>query len=202
MTESQYWDRRAGSYAQHWAPVAAVAGRALLDRLASEAPGTTEMRNLLDLGTGSGVVAIDAVRRWPNVRCIGVDLSPAMLNHARSAALMLDQVDRGRLEWVEASAEELPFDADSFDAVVSAFLYQFLVDRRAMLAEVRRVLRASGIFAFVTWQAGGGGRFAPDDIVGEVLKDEGIESADNGSPPSSSSAIAQSCRSGAARSWF
>lgn len=184
MTEAQYWDRRAGSYAQHWAPVAEVAGRALLDRLASEAAGTAEMRNVLDLGTGSGVVAIDVVRRWPTVRCVGVDLSPVMLDHARSAAVMLDPIESGRLEWVAASAEQLPFDAESFDAVVSAFLYQFLVDRRAMLAEVRRVLRPRGIFAFVTWQGGGGGRFAPDDIVGEVLKHEGIEGAYNGGPPS------------------
>jgi SAM-dependent methyltransferase len=184
VTEAQYWDRRAGSYAKHWAPVAEVAGRALLDRLASEAAGTAEMRNVLDLGTGSGVVAIDVVRRWPTLHCVGVDLSPVMLDHARSAAVMLDPVESARLEWVAASAEQLPFDAESFDAAVSAFLYQFLVDRRAMLAEVRRVLRPDGIFAFVTWQAGGGGRFAPDDIVGEVLKHEGIEGADNGGPPS------------------
>jgi len=184
MTEAQYWDKRAGSYAQHWAPVAEVAGRALLDRLASEAAGAAEMRNLLDLGTGTGVVAIDAVRRWPSLRCVGVDLSPVMLDHARSAATMLDPVESGRLQWVEANAEQLPFEANSFDAAVSAFLYQFLVDRRAMLAEVRRVLRAGGIFAFVTWQGGGGGKFVPDDIVGEVLNDEGIEWADNSGPPS------------------
>jgi SAM-dependent methyltransferase len=142
------------------------------------------MKHVLDLGTGNGVVAIDAVRRWPEIRAFGVDLSPVMIEHARAAAMKLASSHQGRLDWVEASAERLPFDADFFDFVVSAFLYQFLVKPGPMLAEARRVLRPGGIFAFVTWQGGQGETFAPDDVAEEVLKEEGVTWEEVGGPPS------------------
>jgi SAM-dependent methyltransferase len=184
VSETQYWDRRAGSYAEHWAAVAEAAATALLNRPEWSAHGRAAPLHLLDLGTGNGVLAMEAVRRWPDVRCVGVDISSVMLEHASSEAMKLEPRQRDRLVWVEASAEELPFDGGSFDVVASSFLYQFLVDRRAMLAEARRVLRAGGLFGFVTWQTGPGDMFAPDDIAEAVLEDENIRWIDDIAPRS------------------
>ena len=92
------------------------------------APG----RRLADIGGGTGNYAL-ALKRdgWEPVV---VDRSPAML--ARSA-------DKG-LETVEADAQRLPLDSDSFDAAMMISMLHHVEDRAAALAEARRILKAGG----------------------------------------------------------
>ena len=92
------------------------------------APG----RRLLDVGGGTGNYA-QALRDegWDVVVC---DSSPDML--ARAAA-------KG-LETVEADAQALPFDAESFDALICVSMLHHVDDRPRALAEQRRVLRPGG----------------------------------------------------------
>jgi ubiquinone/menaquinone biosynthesis C-methylase UbiE len=69
---------------------------------------------VLDLGCGTGVVAVTAARRGAKVR--GLDLSPALLEVARQNA-MVAKVD---IEFVEGDAEALPHPEAAFDAASSA----------------------------------------------------------------------------------
>src|SRR5919108_5192460 len=75
------------------------------------APGT----HVLDVGAGTGNLAVEAARRGAVV--VASDLSPRMveLGRARSAAEHL------AIQWHEADAEDLPFEDGRFDVVASAF---------------------------------------------------------------------------------
>ena len=81
-------------------------------------------------GTGHSSVALTEIAS----RVVGADPS----------AEMLDQAPRNdRVEYVEAAAEDLPFDAESFDLVTVSSAFHWF-DRASFLSEAGRVLRASG----------------------------------------------------------
>jgi len=77
-----------------------------------------------------------------NVRLTGIDLSPAMLELARSRAAELGTLVELRL----ADATRLPFDDASFDTVVSTLALSTIPDPSGAVAEARRVLRRGGRF--------------------------------------------------------
>jgi len=101
---------------------------------------------VLDVGTGTGVVAITAARLGAVVT--GLDLTPPLLAVARESAAMagLDS-----MEWVEGDAENLPFPDRRFDVVVSQFGHMFAPRPDVAIAEMRRVLKPGGRIAFATW---------------------------------------------------
>ncbi len=101
---------------------------------------------VLDVACGTGVLARAAAERIaPGGSVTGLDSSEAMIAVAKRIA--------PAIEWREASAESLPFDDRSFDAVVSQFGLMFFADRAAALREVRRVLRERGRLALAVWDA-------------------------------------------------
>jgi ubiquinone/menaquinone biosynthesis C-methylase UbiE len=91
--------------------------------------------DVLDLGTGTGSGAAIVVRRFPDARVVGVDLSEEMLERAR--------VNVPGAEFRRADASSLPFPDESFDLVAHANMIPFF-------DEVARVLRPGGtaLFAF------------------------------------------------------
>jgi demethylmenaquinone methyltransferase/2-methoxy-6-polyprenyl-1,4-benzoquinol methylase len=95
-------------------------------------PGDT----VLDLATGTGAVALELVRQ-KGCSVVGVDQSPEMLAEARLR--FAPAGDRVRL--VEASAEELPFEDESFDGLTAAYLLRYLSDLPTGLQGLARVLR-------------------------------------------------------------
>ena len=143
-------------YASYWEPVLAPAGRRLLDALEQEgllpdqAPAPSGKLTLIDVGTGTGLLAIDAMQRWPGARVIGVDPSGAMVSVARRRATRIANAD-GRLELYEAPADRLPFSDRPVDLVVSSFVFQLVPDRLAALREGYRILRPGGLLGYVTW---------------------------------------------------
>jgi SAM-dependent methyltransferase len=143
-------------YASYWEPVLAPAGRRLLDALeqdgllSDQALVPSGNLRLLDVGTGTGLLAIDALQRWPGARVIGVDPSGAMLSVARRRAAGIATA-AGRLELYEAQADRLPFSDRAVDLVVSSFVFQLVPDRLAALRETYRVLRPGGLLGYVTW---------------------------------------------------
>jgi SAM-dependent methyltransferase len=101
---------------------------------------------VLDVGTGTGVVAITARRIGAKVT--GLDLTPALLAQARENAQLAGHDD---IEWHEGDAEALPFADASFDVVLSQFGHMFAPRPEVAVAEMLRVLKPGGILAFATW---------------------------------------------------
>lgn len=93
---------------------------------------------LLDLATGTGQLAFDALQRHPDVSVVGADFSPEMLEMARQHPL------GGRVTWVETDALALPFPSESFDAVIQGYLLRNLDDISRALKEQYRVLNPGG----------------------------------------------------------
>jgi demethylmenaquinone methyltransferase / 2-methoxy-6-polyprenyl-1,4-benzoquinol methylase len=94
---------------------------------------------VLDVATGTGAVALELIRQN---RCtvVGVDQSAEMLAVARRRL-------PPSAELVEATAERLPFDDGSFDALTFTYLLRYVDDPGATLRELARVVRAGGIVA-------------------------------------------------------
>lgn len=92
-------------------------------------PGLHGGGRLLDVATGTGVVARAALKRGASVSA--VDINEGMLTVAREIEPHID--------FQHAAAEALPFADDSFDAVTCQFALMFLQDRVAALREMARV---------------------------------------------------------------
>ena len=91
---------------------------------------------LLDLGTGTGDLAREALTQQPTARVTAADFTFEMMRAGRKA------VDP--FGWANADALSLPFPSASFHAVVSGFLMRNVVDSLAALREQFRVLRPGG----------------------------------------------------------
>jgi SAM-dependent methyltransferase len=97
---------------------------------------------VLDLGCGAGTdLLIAAQMAGPDGRAIGVDMTPAMLDHARRSAreMGLENVDLH-----EALIESLPLEDESVDVVISNGVVDLVPDKRAVFDEIDRVLRPGG----------------------------------------------------------
>ena len=173
MTDQvERFDRFSAGYAQWWAPVLAPAVTELLNTIEPALAGT---ERLLDIGTGTGQLALGALARWPGVSIVGVDPSPGMAAVADAEAdRSLSAADRARFRSVVAFADSLSFADGAFDAVVSSFVFQLVPNRARALREARRVLKPDGILAYVTW-LDDERIFMPDAIFDEVLDDLEIE---------------------------
>ncbi len=171
------YDRDAGRYGHHWAPVLDGSARALVVRAAIDVRRLPEAPVILDVGTGHGVLALAALDRWPGATVIATDASSGMLREARAAAVLAGHADDARLRWVHAPADALGVPDGSVDLVVSSFVYQLVPDRDAAFAEARRVLRPGGALAFVTW-LDRGEDYAPAWEFDEAVVDTGIEEDD------------------------
>jgi SAM-dependent methyltransferase len=127
----------------------------LLDQAALE-PG----EQVLDLGCGTGTLAIQAKRAQPKAAIVGLDGDPEVLGRAREKA---DEA-AVELELDEGYSIELPYPDASFDVVLSTLFFHHLtgVDKRRTAAEVARVLRPGGRLHVADW-----GR--PADPVMRVL---------------------------------
>lgn len=104
---------------------------------------------LLDLGAGTGVLALAAARR--GVRVVAADPSPSQVAKGRAAA----SAAGADVEWLEADATTLPLADRSIDAVASSFAVMFAPDPEAAVAGVARVLRPRGTFAVTAWPGEG-----------------------------------------------
>jgi ubiquinone/menaquinone biosynthesis C-methylase UbiE len=131
------YDAVAASYArlaEHYSPPLARRMVALAAVAGSD--------RVLDVGTGTGVVALEAARAvGPEGTVLGVDLSEGMLAAARGGA---SRAGLGRVAFRRMNAEGLEAPDRSFDVVLSLFAVFHLRRPLAALREMHRVLRPGG----------------------------------------------------------
>jgi len=107
-----FWRRRAAKMVANWKP-----------------------RDVLDLATGSGDLALAIQRRSPEAKIVAADFSLEMLEVAR---------EKGVANTAVADALQLPFENGSFDVVTVAFGLRNMADWDRALSEMGRVLREHG----------------------------------------------------------
>lgn len=111
--------------------------------MAAGGPGAPR---LLDIGCGTGAFLREVKRNYPRLAVTGLDLSAPYLAIARRRL-----ADWSRAELTEAAAEAMPFATAEFDIVSCVYLFHELPPavRRAVVAEIRRVLKPGGMLIFV-----------------------------------------------------
>ena len=134
--ERQRHDQLAATYHNFFSPVTSLAINPLLIAVQVQPGGS-----LLDVATGPGSLAAKAARS--GVQCIGVDLSPVMIQLAKNSS--------SGIEFRIADVENLPFPDDSFDAVVCNFGLGHFPYPEASVSECVRVLKPGGRIALSWW---------------------------------------------------
>ena len=113
-------------------------------------------QDVLDVATGTGNVALRAAAAGAQV--VGLDLTPELFATARRRASQYGVT----VDWVEGDAEDLPYEDERFDAVLSAFGVQFAPRHAVVARELARVCRPGGTIGLVNW--------TPEGQVGTVLR--------------------------------
>jgi ubiquinone/menaquinone biosynthesis C-methylase UbiE len=129
---------QADAYDRHVGRYGAELGEAL-----AEAAGVQAGQRVLDVGSGPGALTRVLVERAGADNVAAVDPSEPFVTALRARLPGVDV----RL----ASAEELPFAADEFDAVLAQLVVNFMADPEAGVREMRRVARPGGAVAACVW---------------------------------------------------
>jgi SAM-dependent methyltransferase len=117
--------------------------------------GIARGQRVLDVASGTGNVALPAAAAGASV--VAADLAPEHVAAGRAEARRIGV----ELEWVEADAEQLPFDDGEFDVVTSCFGAMFAPDQRATADELCRVCRPGGMIGLIS--------FTPEGLGGEFF---------------------------------
>jgi ubiquinone/menaquinone biosynthesis C-methylase UbiE len=114
---------------------------------------------VLDVAAGTGNASIPAAERGANVTAS--DLTPELLDAGRRSA----EAKGLELEWVEADAENLPFDDGSFDVVMSCIGAMFAPHHQEVADELVRVCRPGGTIGLLSW--------TPEGMIGALFRTMG-----------------------------
>ena len=125
---------------------AAAMRRQALVPLRRALEGAANSAKLIDIGCGTGAFLREVKRNHPRLAVTGLDLSAPYLAVARRRLLPWS-----RVALVEGTAEAMPFPAGAFDVVTCLYLFHELPARvrRAVVGEIRRVLKPGGMLIFV-----------------------------------------------------
>lgn len=111
--------------------------------LAFAAPAAAS--SILDIGCGTGSLLTALRAQYPDAHLVGVDPSASLLAQART------QAGLAAVDFIDATAEELPFADATFDGCLSLLVLQEFHGRPEPLASMRRVTRPGGVVAACQW---------------------------------------------------
>ncbi len=119
----------------------------LLDKLEWDGQGKA-----LDIGTGSGRVAIYLARRYQSAHVVGIDYWGNPWTYSKSICDKNAEIEgvADRVSFQRASAVDLPFEDGEYDLVISNFVFHSVrvVDKISLIKEALRVVKKGGAFAF------------------------------------------------------
>lgn len=118
--------------------------------------GVKSNNKVLDVGCGTGVVAITAARCGAEV--CGSDLTPELIERAKENS----KIAQLNVDFKIADVEDLPYNNNQFDIVLSQFGHMFAPRPIIAIDEMLRVLKPGGIIAFSTWP--------PELLTGRLFK--------------------------------
>ncbi len=121
----------------------------------AEACGIASGMEILDVAAGNGNFAVAAARR--GARVVASDLTPQMIELGRERC----KAEGLQVEWLEADAEDLPFEADRFDCCASMFGSMFAPRPPVVTKEMFRVTIPHGLVAMANW--------TPEGFLGRLL---------------------------------
>ena len=124
-----------------------------------EAAGIGPGMRVLDVAAGTGNASIPAAQAGADV--VASDLTPELLEAGRGRA----EAAGAELEWEVADAENLPFDDESFDVVMSAIGAMFAPHHQETADELVRVCKPGGRIALLSW--------TPEGMIGALFKTMG-----------------------------
>ena len=124
-----------------------------------EACGIGPGMNVLDVAAGTGNASIPAAKAGANVNAS--DLTPELFDAGRRRA----EAEGVELEWVEADAESLPFEDESYDVVMSSIGAMFAPHHQEVADEMVRVCRPGGTIGMLNW--------TPEGMIGALFKTMG-----------------------------
>jgi SAM-dependent methyltransferase len=136
----------------------------LANRVAALAP-----QRVLEIACGTGAVTRALASTLPEtVPIMATDLNQAMIDQAIGTGTFRP------VEWRQADVMQLPFEDESFDAIVCQFGAMFFPEKRQAFSEVRRVLQPGGTFIFNVWDVIEENQFADvvTEAVGECFPDD------------------------------
>lgn len=112
--------------------------------------GVQDGERILDVGTGTGSVALAVAACIQGGEIIGVDPASAYVDYAKSRS------SDPRLDFQVADARDLPFARGSVDRCLSCLVLNFVPDAPKAVSEMRRVTKPGGVLAACVWDYGDG----------------------------------------------
>lgn len=118
--------------------------------------GLSAAQRVLDIGCGTGRLAVDLKRRYPDMEVVGLDPDLKALararRHAQRAAVSVD--------FNQGFSDAMAYASASFDRVFSSFMFHHLPtdEKEKTVREVRRVLKSGGRFALLDFEASEGSK--------------------------------------------
>ena len=96
----------------------------------------------LDMATGTGDLAIDAVNMHPNIKAIGLDFVQDMVDYGNLKIKDQNLKDRATLKWGDAT--DIDYEDNTFDVTAMAFGIRNIPDKVKALTEMKRVILPDG----------------------------------------------------------
>jgi ubiquinone/menaquinone biosynthesis C-methylase UbiE len=120
-----------------------------------EAMGIAEGQDVVDVAAGNGNFAVLAAKR--SARVVAADITPEMIGLGRARS----EAEGVEIEWVEADAEDLPFEDGRFDCAGTVFGSMLTPRPEVAAAELFRVVKPGGVVGMSNW--------TPDSFIGRQM---------------------------------